>query len=136
MKTIPEILIAQAGVVAVAVAYPHPDVTTHQGAAGWETALNDALSLLGHTDETDIKVTIGGHTIVAQRLYEKGSHDTRGCALVAVAVKTGDPIMKSIHRTLRRVGATLTGESRVVAPDERDDADLDFPIPHPDGVSF
>lgn len=82
---------------------------THQGNYGREDLLPilaDALAMLGHTPETSIRAVVGSHTIVAQREHGQA---------VAVAITTSDPVMKSIHRMIRRAARTTAAPEAVAA---------------------
>lgn len=88
-----EHLAAAQGIEGVAVESP-AGPREHRGAQTWQPILDRALSLLGKTDESTIRLVIGKHTVVVQRENEE---------TVAVVLPTGHAIAKSLRRMIRRM---------------------------------
>lgn len=88
-----EHLSAAAGIEAVAVNGPGEE-RAFRGDDRWTAVLDGALSLLGKTDESTIRLVVGKSTVVVQ---------TEGEETVAVVLPTGHAIAKSLRRMIRRM---------------------------------
>lgn len=80
------------GIVAVYVF--HPLSVSVRGLTSWHGTLSDAISLLHRTDEDTIRLVVGKHTVIVQRV---------GDETVAVVLPTGHAVAKSLRRMIRRM---------------------------------
>ncbi len=86
-------LAAAKGIVALCVDAPN-NPRKFRGVETWNPVLEGAISLLGLTGESTIRLVIGKHTMVVQK--ELGE-------TVAVVLPTGHAIAKSLRRMIRRM---------------------------------
>ena len=91
---IPDTITKHPSILASLLASADASEIVTAGAEAWHPLLRAALPLMALTDADHIRVVLADHTVIIQRELD---------SLVGVAIITGDPIVKSIHRMIRRV---------------------------------
>ncbi|MBV1858659.1 MAG: hypothetical protein KUG77_09635 [Nannocystaceae bacterium] len=130
-------LSAAQGIEAVAVITPGDtsansaeSAKEFRGDDSWSAVLEGALSLLGKTSESTIRMVIGKHTVVVQTEREE---------TVAVVLPTGHAIAKSLRRMIRRmsrkVRPPLRQESAVMSVSPAQPVQPGAPMPATQDVS-
>ena len=90
---IPDTITKHPSILASLLASADASEVVTAGAEAWHPLLRAALPLMALTDADHIRVVLADHTVIIQRELD----------IVGVAIVTGDPIVKSIHRMIRRV---------------------------------
>lgn len=86
-----EHLAAASGIEAVCVETPAREF---RGDLAWRAVLEGSLDLFAKTDQSSVRVVVGDHTVVVQ---------SEGPERVALVLRTGHAVAKSLRRMIRRM---------------------------------